>query len=824
MLVLALAPGLEWEGSRARWLREAQAGDADERLAAIHALASLTGSEIDEVIVRALRDDDAAVRIEAAEACATRRLRTCAAPLADWLDDRDPEVRAVAARALGAAGDPVADAAGLSRALGDARPSVRRAAVAGLRALGGAAALRAILGAVADTDPIVRERAARALGEVGAESGERSGAATAVLALARDAAPEVREAALDAIGAIGDSRASAAAMVALDDPAIDVRLAALRALVRVPRAMAVPALEAASRDDDRVGRAALAALAAVSSEVAIAPIVAALSRPSVARSAEDALEARMRSSEASRAEVVSALARAIDDAGAGERAVRLAGSASRLALRASIAGLDDALVRALQTRSDATIVEALGRTGSESALVPVLDALASEDASLRSGALAGLEGLAAAHPLDGRILDPLTLALPRLEPSDRARAVTIGAGAQTDRVNDWLLARLDDPAREARVAALRALRTVAIDRGADRLAALLDDSDAETRSLAALALARRAPDASVLERLAASLEGDAPHDRHAILSALGAIVRGASPSTARSHAVRAIAAALRSDDPELADSAAIAVAASHDAALADDALVLARSSGPTALARALRALAGADREDARALGVSALDAADTAVVLAAYTTLGEIGGAAEAVAIAERSSSRFPASAACSFALARMAATSAVTTPRAATALGTLARSHDPYVRANVAVAAARLGVARVGDASAIDWLASPGSPIVGAAAARWAHAARGSLDAARVDELLARCTTDATQPALARACGAPSLPEGDEVADVIALDAHGHPMASRIVALRLADGTALVTYADARGRVWMEHAPRGTISLDAPESAALIP
>ena len=822
-LFFVLLLGLEWEGSRARWLRELATGDETHRIGALHGLVPLPGADVDAALAGALGDAAADVRIEAALACETRHLRSCAPALADWLDDRDPDVRAVAARALGSTGDAATDTAQLARALGDARAQVRRAAVLGLGALGGPLAITALVTALSDADTVVRERACAALGATALAALETRAATSALLATTRDAAPEVRAAALDALGVLADPRAASVAMVALDDDVIEVRLAALRTLTRVPSSAATSALVSMSADDDRIGRAALAALAVAPDASAIDAMLSALARPSVARSAEDALEARMLASDASRVEVIVAMTRAIAGAHAVDRAARLASSASRLSLHVSIAGLEGALSDALALHVDPATLEALGRTGAEDALVPILDALASDDASMRSAALAGLEGLAALREPDGRILEPLSLALPRLDPDERARAVAIVGRARSDRAATWLTERLDDPARETRVAALRALRSRELDMATSRLAALLDDSDPETRTAAALALARHAPDPAVTAHLADDLVSDAPHDRHAILLALGPMVDGLPERAERERARAAIRQALRSEDPELADSAAHAVAASHDAALAHAALEVARESGATA--RALRALVGIDSDEARAFARAALDAADPVVATAAYVTLGEIGARDDGAEIARRAPGRFPVSASLAFALARMALRGVLSVDVAMPALSLLARAHDPYVRANVALAAARLGLTHIeGGPAALDWLASRASPIVEAAAARWAFAVRDSLDVTRLDALLATCAADATQPALARACAIPALVTETDVADVIALDVRQHPMANALVALRLADGSALVTYADARGRVRLERAPSGPLSLDAPESAVLVP
>ena len=825
--LFVLLAGLEWEGSRARWLREVHDADEARRIDALHGLATLDGSDVDEAIAASLQDRADDVRIEAALACEARRLAACAAPLSEWLGSTSLEVRAIAARVLGSVGSD-ADVPRLARMLGDARPQVRRAAVSGLGALGGAAAVRALVSALTDADPGVRERAVSALGELGTAAGERTMAASAAISVVRDEAPEVRAAALDALGALGDARTSAAATVGLDDDVVDVRLAAMRALTRVPSAIAVPALVQASHDDEREGRAALAALARAPGESALDALVDALQRPSVALGAEDALESRMRIDETSRAEIVRALARAIETSPSGDRTARLASTASRLSLHVSIAGLEDALGAAYRTTGSPVVLEALGRTGAEDALVPILDALASDATSTRSAALAGLEGLVAVRPADGRILDPLTLAFPRLDESEQARAVTIVGGVRSERASEWLLARVASGSRAARIAALRALRPETPASATDVLMHAIEDADSEVRTRAALALAALGASEGIRDeargQLAAWLSSDAPYDRQAILLALAPTTRW--PGATRAAAQLAILAAFDANDPELADGAAAAIAISGDDALRSAVIARFHDAGPVQRARVLRALesSGPGSEDALALALGSLDSSDARVTCAALATLSVIGDAAAVDRIAALASSmRFPENAAASFALARIAARG-VRSDAMVTALAALAVSHDPYVRANVALATTHLGLSSIGAVSPIDWLAETAHPIVRAAAARWAFAVRASVDGARVDALLASCAAHPTQPSLARACSAPAI--GSDVADVdlVAVDAASMPMPDRLVALRLADGSALVTYTDARGRVRLPDAPAGFLSLDAPESAVLVP
>jgi HEAT repeat protein len=817
--LLALLPGLAWRGERARWLRQIESDDATARIAAVRALARLRGDDAEAAIAHALGDAVVDVRLEAAAACAALRASRCAVPLRDWLDDADADVRAAAARALGRVGGDGDDAL-LARALGDTRAEVRRAAAQGLSAMAGNGVVRALVLGLADSDPLVREIAAEGLGA--ATGAERGLAASALSPRVRDEAPEVRAAALEALGRLGDARAPLAAVSALDDEAEDVRLAALATLGRVPSALALPALIEASRDDGRLGRAALSALAASDEVAALAPLVSALDRPAVAHTAEEALAARAGRSEASRVAVVHALGAALGSAGTRERAVRLGASASAIASTVSIAGLEGALSEALATFDAPVLLDALGRTGSESALVPLLDALGRDAADAREAALAGLEGFAARHPLDGRALDPIVLASASLDAGGRARAIALVGGIEGERADAWLAAQLDREERLVRVAALGALVQREAAPPIDRLLALVDAPDAEVRMLAARVLGRGG-DARAAAALATRIVGRAPADRTALLFALGPIVQRLSePERAASR--EALRAALSATDPELADAAALAIATSRDETLARELAPTLSGRGASEAARILRALAGTSSGEVRAAVLARLADPDAVVATTALATLAVIGGPEEGRAIAAAAPSlRFPRAAAAAFALAHMARRGVITLADVRAGLMALAASHDPYTRANVAIALAALRAPLEGQRP-LAWAAPSMPPLVRAAAVRWAHALAEPADAAALAELEAHCAGDPSQPELASVCAQPALPEGRAEAFVVAIGREGAPLAERLVALRFADGSALVTYTDARGRVRLSEAPAGRVTLEAPESTVLAP
>lgn len=112
--------------------------------------------------------------------------------------DKDPKVRAAAARALGRLNDE--GSAALSKALRDADSGVKLAALEAAGRVNSFADVPAVVTAMGDASPQVRRRAAERLGSMRAKD-----AAPALAAFAKnDGDPQVRGAAAHALGLTGD--------------------------------------------------------------------------------------------------------------------------------------------------------------------------------------------------------------------------------------------------------------------------------------------------------------------------------------------------------------------------------------------------------------------------------------------------------------------------------------------------------------------------------------------------------------------------------------------------------------------------------------------
>ncbi len=242
-----------WASAAASWPDAAQLASAlrsqnaaDRRLA-LDELEPLSSSEAEPLLVAALGDSD--VQVRRAAILALGRRRSPVAPvLRSLLTDADATIRTNAATALGQVplveGDAALTqslAAALKRSLGDPEISVRRAAIETLASRPALArhVHPALVGCLADAEPVIRQAAAVALGRLGAKS-----AVILLIARAGDPSRDVRTAAATALGALGDSRAQSAVLRLLFDPVDEVRIAAARGLGQLGAGLAVPALGA----------------------------------------------------------------------------------------------------------------------------------------------------------------------------------------------------------------------------------------------------------------------------------------------------------------------------------------------------------------------------------------------------------------------------------------------------------------------------------------------------------------------------------------------------------------------------------------------------
>lgn len=559
------AHAIGWPGLERSLAQELEAAPPARRVELLSRIAATPGAGADEVLVRALRDDDASVRLAAAGHAGRRRITAAAVVLAGWLDEPQAGVRAEAARALGLLGQR-SMLPSLVRLLGDAEVDVRLAAVEALARMGGADATVPLLDRLSDPETRVRLAAVRALGQAG-----DARAVLSLLGTLQDTTPEVRKEVATALGNLRDPRGFRGLLGLLRDPQLEVRLAAVQALGSLGVAdAAVDLLPLALREDTSVGDPAARSALARAAVDAIGRIGVPDARVLLARV--------FRRAEGDR-DVSRAAGDVLRTLGAGDGQVIAVVSASPVADAAVVEvatllgdlGGDaaaDAIVAMYESPQGVVhgdvLLRALGRTGAPRAL-RVLLRVAQSDApgprDRRMSAIAGLESLARARgSLDPEALDPLVTMLaegappgltPEQERGRRAALLGLLGATENPRASRYAAPFLRSPHAPLRASAARVLGRAGVEGVEAEAAQGLADADPAVR----LALTDgfvRTGGAPAVEALVRVWAGTRPIDRASAARALG---RSADRVPAlRDRAATLLGAAL--DDASLGTAAA----------------------------------------------------------------------------------------------------------------------------------------------------------------------------------------------------------------------------------------------------------------------------
>jgi HEAT repeat protein len=809
------ARALVWPDVPERVERGLGSVDPATRRAAAVELANLSSARATPLLLRALEDPDADVKVAAAEAAIRLRVPSATAAVLGWLGGPDPKLRIEACAVARALPDPRAVTA-LGRALGDAEAPVRAAAADSLGAYAGNAdAAPPLLGKLDDASPVVRAVIVRSLARLGDER-----AVVPLVGKAQDSVPEVRQAVARALGDLGDARATQALLLQLRDNVIDVRIEALGALGKLHAADAAFAVAPLVSDRTATLRqAAIAALGRIGSPPAVHALVLALGTGDdgvAGLERTPVREALVAAGPAAVAEVASVLDHPASPAAAASAAWILGELHARDRAPALVAAMRRGVV------PDAAALHALAGAGTSDSLRVVLEFTSDPRPDVRDQALAAAAALLDPTAPDGRAAEPLAAALrdPNLAPAERAKiarllGLTGAARAAADLAG---LARSKGVVvRLASIDALGTLGPVAATRAED-LAPLVDalaDPDPTVRLHASVALGETG-DARTRDALVAKLDTD-EIDHASVLGALGGVLSRAPDGKVVARLVRELEIAAGPSRDAIIE----AVGRTHTPSVMD---VLARLAEGVDVddARAAATLLSAHGDEpaeatrARAIARTLLSHSDATVRAQAAFALGTLddGGAVRALVPLLHAST--PEAIDAATALGRIAARTK--DPAIASALCDAADSPHSYVRAS-AFAGLEVAHARCEDGvperRALE--ADPSDAVRGAAARVIAASPRGDVDS----RALARCAAEDRAGSVAALCRAPSTAplsrtsQRTHAVEVYVIpDLAAGPLANAPYVLVLEGGALHAGTSDRRGAVFDPVAPQGVLTL----------
>lgn len=616
----------------------------------------------------------------------------------------------------------------------------------------------------------------------------------------------------EAIALLGDYSADEvreALLKALEDDDFRARIEAAKAAQRVGLREAVPVLTRWLKSPETDARAAavlaIAKLGGAEVVQALIPLLAD-AQPAVRAAAIEAIE------ETGAKKAAVALREKLGKAAPDDRILIL----RALGLLRDTGSLE-ALIRASRDGSPGVrlaAVQALGEVGDNRRAAPVLIKALNDDAeAVRLAAVAALgrqRPMAAVAALGKR----LSNADARL---GEAIAAALGWFPGPE-ARELLALQRQNPA-------LRQAATDALAAQADRTT-IIDAKQAEGNK-ATEKSAQKPASQEAVKTLLAQVESATGQQLHHALTALGDTLgqlrRANRVETHLAAKARgAIVRCLQGGDRFVSARAIAALAAWGDAAAAPVVAPLIDRL-PTARAiAATYALASFDSPDVRTLLRLRLRSS-SATATAAAMALGELGSGRDALRLikAAEKSGHWPMPASALYGVVRLARRGVLEKAELRQALCRVGVSKDPYLRANLAVAMAYLGAGACADGpDPLEWLGARHTPVVRAAAARWAYwaAASGELSSEKVRQALLACYTSDPEPLVAAACLLPQLARDNQTIDLTAYAADPQtPLSFRMVALRQADGSVFIGYTDLNGHLPVRSAPQGALLLEDP-------
>jgi HEAT repeat protein len=468
-------------------------------------------------------------------------------------------------------------------------------------------------------------------------------------------------------------------------------------------------------------------------------------------------------------------------------------------------------------------LRALAALGAPEALPTVLELLDDADPSVRMEAIAGAIALLDPAHVDGRAIDPATVALrdPATPEAERVQLVRLLGRTGAPRAQEILLSLATAKAPALRLAVLEALGEIRAPSAKvdGALMAALDDDAADVRLAAAMALSRVASP-SAAPRLLDRLMTAAEQDR----GALGVALSGALA---------------RVKDDAVATKVGEALEAAPDAAR--DALIegLGRMPGKAALG-ALETLASRGIDDRRKLAEALAGHAEATALLRKLAQDPDSGVRANAVWSLGHVGRRDDAK----VAIARLADPDAAVAGNAAATLGRIAaREKDPaiaaplcavlgdaqsYVRADALVGLTAAKASCPDPSIVLALVARDPSDVVRVAAADYARVAAALAPKPERAEpflrALRRCAGEDRDATVAERCASGPPEAGPEIEDVgvfVVPDGRNVPLARSAFALVRTDGFLRLGLADRRGEIFELAVPRGTLRLAVPAPLA---
>ncbi len=801
---------LVWPSVVLEVAEDLQSDELVTRRDATRRLSSLPRAAARRLLPKALLDVDPMVRVSAAHAAIRFDYEAAGDVVLDWLGDKEPAVRRVAAEVLYEFPRRGQSLVRLTRALGDPEKDVRLAVVRALGASNSGEAVSALLAHIDDRQPDVAVAIVDAL--------ERLGDARSVVPLIGridDSRSSIRRSVAKALGTLGGDAAVSALVLALRDSDARVRLAVVSALGRTKDAAAVDAL-AVRLDEDGdidVRVAVLHALAEIRSSRAVGILV-------------DQLSSR-------RTELASEAARLIRQLGPGAAKDMAACVTSRQKERAQAEGCARALgsmrsaesypqiTAAWQTRSIGarTALAAFGDLGDPRALPVVLEQLSSADALVRLAAVKAATQLLDAAGPDGRAVEPISVALRAAarRPEETVALLTLLGKTRAPRAASVLARAASEAPLRSRVAALRGLGLVGMPEPEQEgvAVAALTAEHGVVRFEAAVAL-RRSASERVLPRLFELLESTAIVDRQAVATALA----GPMSRSRSAEWTRKLRRAIEGADLPLQTALVEALALSgHESAHAE--LVSLGQAAPSLRAKLAemwplrQVLIGVERESVVEVLLPMLSDAASETRANAVWALGQLG-AGVATELLQRlvADAEVAVAANAVLALARIGPTK-----RVVETLCAALSDERPHVRVNALVGLRRHRLRCAGGKERL-LLERDGSALVREHAARLMVAVPPEApEERRIDELL--LNRAAHVDASGRVAGAsagralesqPDAPGDEQVVTVFVVPAgRTRPAPAARYAVNLGDGALRLGWADARGALTVP-APQTTM------------